>query len=163
MPNYQYKALTNIGKSVQGVLQANSRAEVLGMLRQQEIYPLSVQEAQGKDLKTFNLFGNTKVKDLAVFCRQFYTMLNSGISIIKCLEILRQQVENSKLKTALTSVYEDVQKGTILSTAMQKHLSFGSPHQRWRPAKPAGLWTSYGPDGVNYRKNLKLIIKFRLL
>jgi type IV pilus assembly protein PilC len=158
MPNYQYKALTNIGKSVQGVLQANSRAEVLGMLRQQEIYPLSVQEAQGKDLKTFNLFGNTKVKDLAVFCRQFYTMLNSGISIIKCLEILRQQVENSKLKTALTSVYEDVQKGTILSTAMQKHSVFpGLLTQMVAAGETSGtLDLLMDRMAINYEKEFKI-------
>lgn len=124
MPNYQYKALTKQGKHVQGVLQADNRLEALEMLQKQNNYPVTVQETTSKDLKTVSFSKNASVKDLAVFCRQFYTMLNSGISIIKCLEILRQQVENKKLKAALASVYEEVQKGAMLSAAMQKHSVF---------------------------------------
>ncbi|MDR3586658.1 MAG: type II secretion system F family protein [Desulfosporosinus sp.] len=124
MPNYQYKALTNLGKHEQGVLQANSRMEALEILQQQKKYPVTVQETTSKDLKTVRFSKKTNVKDLAVFCRQFYTMLNSGISIIKCLEILREQVENTRLKAALANVYEEVQKGAMLSAAMQKHTVF---------------------------------------
>lgn len=124
MPNYQYKALTNLGKSVNGVLQAKSRMEALEKLQLQKIYPVTVQEVTSKDLSTIGFTKKANVKDLAVFCRQFYTMINSGISIIKCLEILREQVENKQLKTALSSVYEDVQKGAMLSAAMQKHVVF---------------------------------------
>ena len=124
MPNFQYKALTKHGKHVQGVLLADNRLEALEMLQKQNNYPVSVQETTSKDLKTVSISKKTSVKDLAVFCRQFYTMLNSGISIIKCLEILRQQVENKKLKAALSSVYEEVQKGAMLSAAMQKHSVF---------------------------------------
>lgn len=124
MPNYQYKALTMQGKKVQGVLLANNRSEALELLQKQNNYPVTVQETTSKDLKTVSYSKRTSVKDLAVFCRQFYTMLNSGISIIKCLEILRQQIENKKLKVAVVSVYEEVQKGAMLSAAMQKHSVF---------------------------------------
>lgn len=57
---------------------------------------------------------------MGVFCRQFYTMFNSGISIVKCLDILSIQTENKKLRLGLNSVCENVQEGLSISEAMKK-------------------------------------------
>lgn len=58
---------------------------------------------------------------MAVFCRQFYTMLNAGIGVVEALDILEQQIENKTLKKTIGIVYEDVQKGMALSEAMERH------------------------------------------
>ncbi len=59
---------------------------------------------------------------MAVFCRQFYTMLNAGIGVVEALDILEQQIENKTLKKTIGIVYEDVQKGGMaLSEAMERH------------------------------------------
>src|SRR5699024_8931696 len=60
-------------------------------------------------------------KDMAVFCRQFYTMLNAGISVINCLDILEKQIENKMLEEAISSVRDNLQKGMTLSESMKKH------------------------------------------
>jgi len=62
-----------------------------------------------------------KVKDIAVFARQFHAMLNAGVTLIHCLNILGQQTENLILREAIEKIYEDVQKGFALSDAMGKH------------------------------------------
>lgn len=62
-----------------------------------------------------------KLKDIAVFCRQFYTMLNAGVPILTCLEILGEQIENQKLRETTKNINEEVAKGGVLSDAMRNH------------------------------------------
>ncbi|QUH26662.1 type II secretion system F family protein [Serpentinicella alkaliphila] len=121
MPVYQYKAVSVRGENIEGTYTAKSKNEVVMMLKENQNYPVSIQESVSKDIRDFQLLSKVKTKDIAVFCRQFYTMLNSGITIIQCLDILRQQVENKKLKKAVGEVYEDVQKGLTFSEALKKH------------------------------------------
>jgi len=121
MPIYQYKAVTLNGKNVEGSYTAKNKNEVVMMLKQKQNYPVSVIETEDKDIRDIKLFNKVKIKDLSVFCRQFYTMINAGVSIIQCLDILRQQVEHKKLKEVITEVYEEVQKGLTFSEALKKH------------------------------------------
>lgn len=121
MPVYQYKAVSVRGENIEGTYTAKSKNEVVMMLKENQNYPVSIQESVSKDIRDFQLLSKVKTKDIAVFCRQFYTMLNSGITIIQCLDILRQQVESKKLKKAVGEVYEDVQKGLTFSEALKKH------------------------------------------
>jgi type IV pilus assembly protein PilC len=122
MPVYQYKAVSTTGEKVQGSYTANGKQEVLGMLRQKKQHPISVEEVvEGKDIKELKFFAKVKMKDIAVFCRQFYAMLNAGVTIVNCLDILRLQTENKKLKKAVGEIYEGVQKGLTLSEALGNH------------------------------------------
>lgn len=122
MPVYKYKAVTYDGKKVQGQYSASSKIEVINMLKSDNIYPIEINEVIGsKDIKDLKIFNRVKIKDIAVFCRQFYTMLNSGVTIVNCLEVLRCQTENKKLKKTLGQVYESVQKGMTLSEALKRH------------------------------------------
>jgi type IV pilus assembly protein PilC len=122
MPVYRYKAIKDNGERTEGTYAANSRQDVISMLRDKGYYPIDVQEEiQGKDIKAFNLFSKVKIKDIAVFCRQFYAMLNSGITIVSCLDVLKQQTENKKLRIVIGEVYDDVQKGLTFSEALRKH------------------------------------------
>jgi len=124
MAIFNYRAIGANGEAVAGKLNAKDRAEVLSMLREKQWRPISVEqkrEAQEVSLAAFT--GKVKTKDIAIFCRQFYTMLNSGISIIQCLDILRQQFDNKKLRGIISEVYELVQKGASLSDSMRQYRS----------------------------------------
>ncbi|MFT9494814.1 type II secretion system F family protein [Anaerosolibacter sp.] len=122
MPTYQYKAMSRTGENIVGTYTAASKAEVLQMMREKQFYPIHVDEIiEGKDVQSFRLFNRIKTKDIAVFCRQFYAMLNAGVTILSCLDILRQQIDNKRLRFVVGEVYEEVQKGLTFSEALKKH------------------------------------------
>ncbi len=122
MPLYEYKVITDKGENLTGTYEASSEKEVIAMLRQNNHYPVKVKETiERKDILDSFIFKSVKIKDLAVFCRQFYTMLNAGIPIVNCLDVLREQTENKKLKSTLSEVYDDIQKGATFSTSLKNH------------------------------------------
>ncbi|HHY82514.1 MAG TPA: type II secretion system F family protein [Clostridiales bacterium] len=121
MPLYEYKAISHTGESIDGRYNAKDRSEIIQMLRSRSYHPIMVREvAEGKDLN-IGLFGKVKTKDIAVFARQFYAMLHAGVTIIQCLDILRQQTEKPRFKAVIDKVFESVQKGSTLSEAMKEH------------------------------------------
>lgn len=123
MPVYKYRALTENGMKIDGLRDFNSKDEVVIFLRQNNHYPLEIAEhvEGGRTLRVLSAFGKVKTKDLAVFCRQFYTMTNAGVIILNSLDILRVQTPNKLLRQAVGEMYEEVQKGKTLSEAMQAH------------------------------------------
>lgn len=118
---YKYKAIANNGQTIEGFFEASSEADVLAMIRGNNYLPVSIERDIGADAQVELFSPKVKKKDLAVFCRQFYTMINAGIGIVKCLDILEAQTSNRPLKKAISSLYEDVQKGYTLSEGMKKH------------------------------------------
>ncbi len=119
---YKYKAITNEGKTLEGTYNAKNKEEVILMLRENKYYPVNIKETEEeKDIRNLQIFNSVKIKDIAIFCRQFYTMLNAGVTIINCLDILRQQTENEKLRYAIGKVYREVQKGLTFSEALKNH------------------------------------------
>ena len=120
MTVYKYRAITGEGKPLEGTYNAKNKEEVVLMLRENKYYPVDIKEARdGKDIRDFWIFSRVKIKDIAIFCRQFYTMFNAGVTIISCLDILHQQTENKKLKHVIGKVYEEVQKGLTFSEALK--------------------------------------------
>ena len=119
---FQYKVRDKAGNMVTGTLVADSELLVLQRLREMGYTPLEV----GKEKKGLNLEINirkakVKLKDLSVFSRQFATMINSGLPILRALSILSEQTENKLLAETLTACRMDVEQGSSLSGAMQKH------------------------------------------
>lgn len=122
MPLYEYRAITDKGENITGTYEATNESEVIAMLRQSNHYPVVVKETiQNKDILDLSMLNKVKIKDLAIFCRQFYTMLNAGIPIVNCLDVLRLQTENRRLKNILSNVYDDIQKGATFSAALRNH------------------------------------------
>ncbi|SHD77189.1 type II secretion system F family protein [Schnuerera ultunensis] len=121
MALYKYKAVSESGQVLEGYHEASSESDVVTILKNNNYFPMSIKEEKGTDFKKELFSKRVSKKDIAVFCRQFYTMINAGISIINCLDILEKQTENKTLKKAIYMVYEDVQKGMTLSEAMAKH------------------------------------------
>lgn len=121
MPTYKYKALNNNGEKIVGSYTANSKEEVLLMLRENRHYPIEVLlNSKGKDIE-ISLFSKVKTKDIAIFCRQFYTMLNAGVTLVNCIDILKTQTVNKKLRKTINLVYDDLQKGQTLSESLNKY------------------------------------------
>lgn len=121
MPEYKYEAIKKDGERVKGTYEADSKNHVLNMLKEKKLYPVKVEEVvQSKEI-VFGIFNKIKTKDIAVFCRQFHVMLNAGVPIMNCLDILRHQTDNKKLKGVLGEVYEEVQKGLTFSETLKNH------------------------------------------
>jgi type IV pilus assembly protein PilC len=121
---FHYNSIDSNGRKAKGTVEAPNEAAATHMLRQRGETPLDLSEAgQGmnRELKIPGLGGRVKLKDLAVFARQFATMTASGMSLLRSLAILEEQTSSAKLKAAVAEIGTDVSSGTSLSTAMGKH------------------------------------------
>jgi type IV pilus assembly protein PilC len=121
---YHYNSIDSTGRRTKGTVEAPNEAAATHMLRQRGETPLDVSESgQGlnRDLKIPGLGGRLKLKDLAVFSRQFATMTASGMSLLRSLSILEEQTSSPKLKAAIGEIGSDVSSGVSLSAAMGKH------------------------------------------
>jgi type IV pilus assembly protein PilC len=121
---FHYNSIDASGRKSKGTVEAANEAAATQMLRQRGETPLEVTAAgQGlnKDLKIPGFGGKTKLKDLAVFARQFATMTSSGMSLLRSLAILEEQSTVPPLKKAIGEAKNDVSGGTSLSAAMAKH------------------------------------------
>lgn len=119
MGKYNYEALNAQGVKVKGELMAETKQEVVLALKNQQFYPINISEAT--ETKSFQISFGQKVKaeDLAVYTRQFYTMLNAGITLVNALEILKMQTENKAIREATDNIYNDVRKGMSFSEALK--------------------------------------------
>lgn len=121
---FEYQVRDRGGKVVTGKLDAPNQAAVVVKLKEMGYAPLAVSEkATGGLNADINLPGSNRVKlkDLAIMSRQFATMINSGLSLLRALTILAEQTESKGLKAALTGVRNDVETGQSLSAALAKH------------------------------------------
>lgn len=112
------------GKTRQGVIQkgelaANTKEEVMALLRRQNILPISVT-AKPKELRLSFGTGITD-KDIVVFTRQLATMIDAGLPLVQCLQILGDQTENKMLAKVVTQVRSDVESGSTFAEAIKKH------------------------------------------
>ena len=119
---YDYKVRDRTGTLVSGQLVGDSEMLVLQKLREMGMTPLEVKKAGTGLQMEINLRpGHVKLKQIAVFCRQFATMVNSGLPILRALAILGDQTESKELAKILVEVRTDVEHGSSLSAAMAKH------------------------------------------
>lgn len=122
MAKFKYRVMNSDGEKIEGNYEANSKDEVIDFISGNGYYPLMVEEIVESANIQINFNSKVRLKDISVFCRQFYTMLNAGVPILTCLEILSNQIENKKLKEATKDINEEVEKGGVLSDAMRKHV-----------------------------------------
>jgi type IV pilus assembly protein PilC len=150
MPNFQFEALNEAGKPQRGTIAANTQQDAVARIRGQGLFPTSVRPqkdrkgksdgaasasagssaggaTKGKGLnKQINFginlsFGRVKRKALTTFTRQFSTLQDAGLPILRSLQILTQQQKPGTLRTVLEAVTEDVSSGTTLSESMARH------------------------------------------
>jgi type IV pilus assembly protein PilC len=121
MPDtFAYKVRDKSGQVTSGTIVADNEALVLQRLREQGLTPLDVsKQSRGMNIELSKK--KVKLKELAVFSRQFATMVNSGLPILRAISILADQTSNKTLAEALSVVRLDVEQGASLSQALQKH------------------------------------------
>ncbi|MDP9497380.1 MAG: type II secretion system F family protein [Actinomycetota bacterium] len=120
---YEYKARDAAGAVKTGRVQAETTGQAAGQLRAMGYTPVSIS-VRGQGLQreiTLPSLRRVRLKDLAVFARQFATMINSGLSLLRALTILVDQTENPELRRVLGAVRNDIETGSALSTAMARH------------------------------------------
>jgi len=117
---FTWEGKTRQGSVQKGEISANSKEEVLALLRKQNIQPINVA-AKPKELKLS--FGAPKVKDkdIVIFTRQLATMIDAGLPLVQCLDILGTQTENKTLAKTVNQVRSDVESGATFADALKKH------------------------------------------
>ncbi len=120
---YSYRVRDRQGKIITGTLEGDSEASVSQRLRQMGYFVIGISEEKvGLGKKELHIFKpKVKAKDVTVFTRQFATMINAGLPLVKCLSILSEQTENPVLVEQITDVQHEVEMGRSLSEALAKH------------------------------------------
>ena len=122
---YSYKVKDKAGKLHDGEMQASSQSAVAKALRDRGFVPVRVEEKKSStlqmEIKIPGLSGRIKVKEVSIFSRQFATMINSGLSLLRSLTILAEQTPNRAFRDVILEVKADVEKGSSLSQALEKH------------------------------------------
>jgi type IV pilus assembly protein PilC len=132
MPTFAYVATSSDGKTQTGTYDADSPATVRQRLSEQGLSVKSVKAAKKKGESKLNAnielnipflerFQRVKKVDLAIFCRQFSTMIDAGVSLVRCLDVLQEQSQSPKLRRIIADLKYEVESGNSLSKAMSKY------------------------------------------
>ena len=131
MPKFAYTVKGPDGKSVNGTSDAQNPAELRQRLTDQGFSVLSIKQtkggggnksaAGGPKLNFFDNLSRVKLTDLSLFCRQFSTMIDAGVSLVRCLDVLGEQSQNPKLRMIIRDLRTEVESGNMLSKAMGKY------------------------------------------
>lgn len=120
MPTYAWKGRNASGSVQEGVLTSANKEALVATLRKQQILVTAVTE-KGKEFALPKFGGGISQKDIAIFTRQFSVMIDAGLPLVQCLEILAGQQSNRVFKKVLIQVRQDVEAGASLADAMRKH------------------------------------------
>ena len=122
MPTYVFKGRNRLNEIVVGERVADNREALRSILRREQVTLTSVKE-KGREIGIPKIGGRKKVKskDLSIFTRQFSVMIDAGLPLVQCLEILAQQQDNKYFQQILLQVRQDVEEGSTLATAMARH------------------------------------------
>ncbi|HEV2912323.1 MAG TPA: type II secretion system F family protein [Pyrinomonadaceae bacterium] len=122
MPTYVFKGRNRLNEIVVGERVADNREALRQILRREQVTLTSVKE-KGREVGIPKLGGRKKVKskDLSIFTRQFSVMIDAGLPLVQCLDILGQQQDNKYFQQILLQVRQDVEEGSTLAAAMARH------------------------------------------
>src|SRR5262247_3184581 len=120
MPNFVWKGRNRTGLVQEGVLVADTKEGALQALRRQNIVVTGIRE-RGKEISLTKMGRRVKAKILAVFTRQFSVMIDAGLPLVQCLDILGSQEEDKNFSAVILQTRSDVEAGASLADAMRKH------------------------------------------
>jgi type IV pilus assembly protein PilC len=120
MPVFTYRGTNRAGATVSGELAAANKSELIGSLKRQQINVTKMSE-KGKEFNLPTFGGGVDAKELAVFTRQFSVMIDAGLPLVQCLEILAGQQENKVFQKVLIGTRAAVEGGSTLSSAMRQY------------------------------------------
>jgi len=134
MPSFTYVARDATGGTKKGNLEAENEGAVARVLREQGLVVSNIRRSKGSPAASGSTkgvvvtkkagtggFGKVKLADLSIFCRQFSTMIDAGVSLVRCLSVLGEQTPNVKLRRIIGDIQSEVEQGSTLSRAMAKH------------------------------------------
>src|SRR6202050_2909461 len=119
MPVFTYRGTNRSGGNVSGAVTATSKAELQNLLRRQQITPTKMSE-KGKEFNLPTFGSGVSAKELAIFTRQFSVMIDAGLPLVQCLEILASQQENKTFQKVLTGVRASVEGGSTLAASLKQ-------------------------------------------
>ena len=119
MPVYTYRGTNRAGTAVSGEMTATSKVELQNLLKRQQITATKMSE-KGREFNVPTFGSGVKARELAIFTRQFSVMIDAGLPLVQCLEILASQQENKTFQKVLTNTRASVEGGSTLSTAMKQ-------------------------------------------
>ena len=120
MSKFTYKALDQRGTQAVGEIEGESKAAAAAALRNRGLTVLDLNEVKS-GIGQIQIGGGIKSKDLTIFSRQFATMVNSGLSMLRCLYVLEEQTPNKRFAKVIGDIRADVEAGIALSDALEKH------------------------------------------
>ncbi|MGN6185349.1 MAG: type II secretion system F family protein [Thermoanaerobaculia bacterium] len=120
MPTFEWKGTSRNGQTQTGVLVADSKDAVISMMRRQQIVVTAVKE-KGKEIALPKFGGGVRPQSIAIFTRQFSVMIDAGLPLVQCLEILGGQQEHKVFKRTIIQLRQDVESGSSLADAMRRH------------------------------------------
>src|SRR5713101_4065224 len=126
MPVFTYRGTNRAGVTVSGEQVASSKAELANQLRRQQINVTKMSE-KGKEFSLPTFGGGVSSKELAIFTRQFSVMIDAGLPLVQCLEILAGQQENKTFQKVLIGTRSSVEGGSTLSVAMKQYPKIFDP------------------------------------
>jgi type IV pilus assembly protein PilC len=126
MPIFLWEGKTSQGKIIRDEIEASSREAVFAVLRERRIRPIPTrirEKGTGieKEIRIPGFGESVKPKEVAIFTRQFATMIDAGLPIVQCLGILGEQTQNKTFRRTLQTIRKDVEGGTTLAEALKKH------------------------------------------
>lgn len=117
----RYKAVTKDGKIAQGLLDAKDIQETAVYLREKGLMPITIVRIDNQFWTSLPFFNSVKGSDLVIFTRQLSSMLSSGLTLMRALEILKDQMQNQTMIEITTSVISDVSEGKTLAESIEKY------------------------------------------
>ena len=149
MAEWVWEGRTRAGEVRKGVIQAESEKDAHLLLRQRNILPDKVRQKR-KSLQLPGFGGKVRAEELVVFVRQFATMIDAGLPLVQCLDILSSQEPNKFFKRVLSDVKESVESGMTFADSLRRHRAAGTKCH-WpilQPPRP-GLPLSLGGGGLS--------------
>src|SRR2546427_5364888 len=158
MPSFSFKGRNRQGETISGERAADSRQALAMALRREQVFLLEAQEKKPSGSR-FEFGGNPTPKDLAVFTRQFSVMIDAGVPLVQCIELLASTQANKKFAAALKAVQTEVESGNSLAASMKNHQRiFDDLYTNMVAAGEAGgiLDTIFQRLSMYIEKNVKL-------
>src|SRR5215471_11899389 len=164
MADFVWQARSRTGELRRGTMEAANTAAVETRLRQQQLSPVKVRKRGALALPTLQLGSGVGSKEIVVFTRQFATMIDAGLPLVQCLDILANQQENKIFQAALRDIKNHVEEGATFSDALRRHPRiFDDLYSNLVQAGEVGgiLDTILNRLAVYIEKNVKLIRQVR--
>lgn len=160
MDSFAYVAIDPSGKEVKGSIEADSEEKASQKLKADGLTPVEIskQNMLNKDL-SFDIGGKPNARDLSVFCRQFVSMTQAGVTIIDALNMLSEQTQNKKLREAIKNTQVSVEKGETLSDSMNEQKGIFPPllmHMVKAGEASGSLDIAFERMAIQFEKDAKL-------